>query len=121
MQPRSLSTRLLASVSVLLVIFFGLTIAALDIVFRDLAERSMRDRLEVQLELAAKPFPRFGAMTFEAAPYVVTFLDEGAYRVSARLPDDYGADPKKSDVRVELGRSADVEVVLLEERNAPSR
>lgn len=49
MQPRSLSTRLLASVSVLLVIFFGLTIAALDTVFRDLAERSMRDRLEVQL------------------------------------------------------------------------
>ncbi|HEY5810545.1 MAG TPA: hypothetical protein VIT67_21430, partial [Povalibacter sp.] len=49
MQPRSLSTRLLASVSVLLIIFFGLTIAALDTVFRDLAERSMRDRLEVQL------------------------------------------------------------------------
>lgn len=49
MQPRSLSTRLLASVSVLLIIFFGLTIAALDLVFRNTAERSMRDRLEVQL------------------------------------------------------------------------
>ena len=49
MQPRSLSNRLLASVSVLLVVFFGITIAALDLVFRDLAERSVRDRLEVQL------------------------------------------------------------------------
>ncbi len=49
MQPRSLSTRLLASVTVLLIVFFGITIVALDLVFRDLAERSVRDRLEVQL------------------------------------------------------------------------
>lgn len=49
MQPRSLSTRLLASVSVLLILFFGITIVALDLVFQDLAERSVRDRLEVQL------------------------------------------------------------------------
>jgi two-component system, OmpR family, sensor histidine kinase PhoQ len=49
MQPHSLSTRLLASVSVLLVLFFGITIVALDLVFRDLAERSVRDRLEVQV------------------------------------------------------------------------
>jgi two-component system sensor histidine kinase PhoQ len=49
MQPRSLSTRLLASVSVLLVLFFGLTILALDVIFRDLSERAIRDRLEVQV------------------------------------------------------------------------
>jgi two-component system sensor histidine kinase PhoQ len=49
MRPRSLSTRLLASVTVLLIVFFGITIAALDLVFRDLAERSVRDRLEIQL------------------------------------------------------------------------
>jgi two-component system sensor histidine kinase PhoQ len=49
MQPRSLSTRLLASVTVLLIVFFGITIVALDLVFRDIAERSVRDRLEVQL------------------------------------------------------------------------
>jgi two-component system sensor histidine kinase PhoQ len=49
MQPRSLSTRLLASVSVLLVVFFGITIVALDLVFQDQAERAERDRLHVQL------------------------------------------------------------------------
>jgi two-component system sensor histidine kinase PhoQ len=49
MQPRSLSTRLLASVTVLLIVFFGITIVALDLVFQDVAERWMRDRLEVQL------------------------------------------------------------------------
>ena len=49
MQPRSLSTRLLASVSILLVLFFGLTIAALDLVFREVTEQAMRDRLEAQL------------------------------------------------------------------------
>ena len=49
MQPRSLSTRLLASVSILLVVFFSLTIAALDIVFREVTEQAMRDRLEAQL------------------------------------------------------------------------
>jgi two-component system, OmpR family, sensor histidine kinase PhoQ len=49
MQPRSLSTRLLTSVSVLLIVFFGLTIAALDLVFRQVTEQAMRDRLEAQL------------------------------------------------------------------------
>jgi two-component system, OmpR family, sensor histidine kinase PhoQ len=34
---------------VLLVVFFGITIAALDFVFRDLSEQTMRDRLEGQL------------------------------------------------------------------------
>jgi two-component system, OmpR family, sensor histidine kinase PhoQ len=48
-QPRSLSTRLLASVSVLLILFFGITILALDYVFRDLTHTAMRERLEVQL------------------------------------------------------------------------
>jgi two-component system sensor histidine kinase PhoQ len=49
MQVRSLSTRLLASVSVLLVIFFGLTIIALDLVFRNISERAILDRLDVQV------------------------------------------------------------------------
>jgi two-component system sensor histidine kinase PhoQ len=49
MQPRSLSTRLLASVSVLLILFFGITILALDFVFQDLSRRAIRDRLEIQV------------------------------------------------------------------------
>lgn len=49
MQPHSLSTRLLLSVSAVLVVFFGITILALDFVFRDLSERAIRDRLEVQV------------------------------------------------------------------------
>lgn len=49
MQPQSLSTRLLVSVSVLLLLFFGITIFALDYVFRDLTTKAMRERLEVQL------------------------------------------------------------------------
>jgi two-component system, OmpR family, sensor histidine kinase PhoQ len=49
MQPRSLSARLLASVSALLILFFGITILALDLVFQDLSERAIRDRLEVQV------------------------------------------------------------------------
>ncbi|MBM0105540.1 ATP-binding protein [Steroidobacter sp. S1-65] len=49
MQPRSLSTRLLVSVSILLILFFGVTILALDFVFQDLARRAIQDRLEVQV------------------------------------------------------------------------
>ena len=49
MPSRSLSTRLLASVSALLILFFGITIVALDFAFRDLSERAIRDRLEVQV------------------------------------------------------------------------
>lgn len=49
MQPRSLSTRLLVSVSILLILFFGVTILALDFVFQDLSRRAIRDRLEIQV------------------------------------------------------------------------
>ena len=45
----SLSGRLLASVSLLLIVFFGLTIAVLDLLFRDLSERSMGELLDAQL------------------------------------------------------------------------
>ena len=49
MQPRSLSTRLLVSVSILLILFFGVTILALDFVFQDLSRRAIQDRLDVQV------------------------------------------------------------------------
>lgn len=49
MEARSLSTRLLVSVGLLLILFFGLTIAALDLVFREVTEQAMRERLETQL------------------------------------------------------------------------
>lgn len=49
MQPRSLSTRLLVSVSVLLILFFGVTILALDFVFQDLSRRSAEEKLYVQV------------------------------------------------------------------------
>jgi two-component system, OmpR family, sensor histidine kinase PhoQ len=45
----SLSGRLLASVSLLLILFFGVTIAALDTVFRDLSQRSIGELLDAQL------------------------------------------------------------------------
>ncbi|HSN71922.1 MAG TPA: hypothetical protein VLT59_10435, partial [Steroidobacteraceae bacterium] len=45
----SLSGRLLASVSVLLLVFFAVTVVALDLVFRDLSSRALRERLDVQL------------------------------------------------------------------------
>ncbi|HEY8540663.1 MAG TPA: ATP-binding protein [Steroidobacteraceae bacterium] len=40
---------MLVSVSILLIVFFGITILALDYVFRDLTYTAMRERLEVQL------------------------------------------------------------------------
>lgn len=49
MQPRSLSTRLLVSLSILLILFFGVTILALDLVFKDVSRRAVQDRLEVQV------------------------------------------------------------------------
>jgi two-component system sensor histidine kinase PhoQ len=49
MRARSLSTRLLASVSILLLIFFGVTILALDAVYRNLSEKFMSTRLDLQV------------------------------------------------------------------------
>ncbi len=46
---RSLSARLLLSLLLLLSVFFGVTIVALDFVFRDLADRSMRELLDAQV------------------------------------------------------------------------
>ena len=46
---RSLSARLLLSLSLLLLLFFGVTVAALNFVFRDLSERSLRELLDVQV------------------------------------------------------------------------
>lgn len=45
----SLSRRLLRSVSVSLVVFFGLTIFVLDINFRDVSQRSLEDLLDAQI------------------------------------------------------------------------
>ncbi len=46
---RSLSARLLLSLFLLLLVFFGVTIVALDLVFRDLTDRSMRELLDAQV------------------------------------------------------------------------
>ncbi len=72
----SLSARLLISVSILLLFFFGATIAVLDIAFRDVGEKAREDILDGQLmtllaaaepnatgelEMPARlPEPRFG-------------------------------------------------------------
>ena len=42
----SLSGRLLAGVFILLLLFFGITVAALDAVFHRLSDQAMHDRLE---------------------------------------------------------------------------
>lgn len=46
---KSLSARLLATVSLLLLLFFGLAIIALESAYRDSAEQAIRDRLDVQM------------------------------------------------------------------------
>jgi len=48
MFSNSLSTRLLVTVSLLLVLFFGVTIVVLDSVFRDSSEQAIHDRLDIQ-------------------------------------------------------------------------
>jgi two-component system, OmpR family, sensor histidine kinase PhoQ len=49
MGARSLSTRLLASVSLLLVVFFGVTVAVLDGVYRRTSDEAMRARLDLHV------------------------------------------------------------------------
>ena len=49
MSRPSLSRRLLLSVFVVLVVFFGLTVFLLDMVFRQAAERSMTELIDAQM------------------------------------------------------------------------
>ena len=48
MIPRSLNARMLLSVSVLLVLFFGIAAFALDYLFRDASVRAIEDLLEAE-------------------------------------------------------------------------
>lgn len=48
MFSNSLSNRLLVTVTLLLVVFFGITSAVLDKVFRESSEQAIRDRLDIQ-------------------------------------------------------------------------
>jgi two-component system sensor histidine kinase PhoQ len=59
----SLSRRLLLSVSVSLVVFFGVTIFVLDLSFRDVSERSLEDNLDAQIVIlvaSSDPQPNGG-------------------------------------------------------------
>ena len=49
MKHPSLSRRLLLSVFVVLVVFFGLTVTLLDYLFREVSERNLRDLLDAQM------------------------------------------------------------------------
>lgn len=51
MGTRSLSTRLLASVSVLLVLFFGVAIVVLDGVYRQISDNALRTRLDQHVSI----------------------------------------------------------------------
>ncbi len=61
---KSLGARLIVTLSALLVVGFGLTIAALDFSFRGLAERSRREVLEADVDalIAAAEFDRQGRL-----------------------------------------------------------
>lgn len=51
MRTRSLSTRLLGSVGVVLLLFFGVTILVLDKVYADLSDNTIRTRLDLQVSV----------------------------------------------------------------------
>jgi two-component system sensor histidine kinase PhoQ len=73
----SLNRRLLTSVFVLLLLFFGLTIAALDLLFRDLSERSLRESLDAQLvALVAVCEPDDHGNVVPAGPLAETRLNQ---------------------------------------------
>jgi len=79
----SLSTRLLISVSVLLLFFFGATIAVLDTAFREAGEQAQEDILDGQLMalLAAAEPNIYGELEMPVDLHEVRFsnLDSGLY------------------------------------------
>ncbi|MEE8157544.1 MAG: ATP-binding protein [Gammaproteobacteria bacterium] len=75
---KSLSARLLVSVSLLLVLFFGIAALALDIAFRNAAEQAVRDVLEGHL---------FGLLA-AADPD-----SDGRLTIPSELPEEHFANP----------------------------
>lgn len=73
MFSHSLSTRLLATVSLLLILFFGVTIVVLDSVFKDSSEQAIRERLDIQvLALIAAADEQPGDRLIPATPLLDT-------------------------------------------------
>lgn len=81
-EGRSLTRRALIAISLSLLVFFGLTVAALDIAFHNSAERAIRDRLHVQ------------AVGLMAA---ADFDDKGRLDVSKALIDARLANPASGE------------------------
>src|SRR5690349_7514772 len=111
LRAKSLSATLLISVSLLLLLFFGVTIAALDMVFRDISERSIRELLDAQLIalIAASDTDPLGqiAPSRQLAEPRLTQPGSGLY---AQIRDAGGAVLWRSQsllgTRVEFGQTA---------------
>jgi hypothetical protein len=86
----SLSARLLISVSVLLLLFFGATVIVLDTAFRTAGEQARRDILDghlMQLLAAANPNDE-GALSFPPDLHEERFntIGSGLRRSASRFP-----------------------------------
>jgi hypothetical protein len=82
----SLSARLLVSVSVLLLLFFGATVIVLDTAFRTAGEQARRDILDghlMQLLAAANPNAE-GALSFPPDLHEDRFNTLESYSTTAR-------------------------------------
>jgi two-component system sensor histidine kinase PhoQ len=91
--PSSLSGRLLIAVSLLLTLFFGITIVLLDSAFRRSAESAIRDRLDVQLIVllaGAEPDAGNGVLSIPQALPEARFETPGS-GLYGQINNDQGA------------------------------
>jgi two-component system sensor histidine kinase PhoQ len=106
---RSVSQRLLISVTLLLLLFFGVVVAVLDVGFRNLAERSLRELLNAQIPMlvaSAEPDSSGRIVPRIADGEPLTTLGSGLYAtVSASAESPYWTSPSAAGVVETLGPS----------------
>jgi two-component system sensor histidine kinase PhoQ len=116
---RSLSARLLFSLFILLLLFFGVTIAALNFVFRDLADRSLRELLDVQVLalISASDVDAGGGISAPAALLDARYMNPGS-GLYAQIRDSRGTVLWRSPSAVGTGISFGPSVAQGERRYA---
>lgn len=106
----SLNRRLLLSVLLLLIVFFGITVVALDLLFRDLSERTLRDSLDSQLlALMAASEPDANGNVVPAGPLAQARLTQPGSGLYAEITSRQGASlwrsPSSLGTQIEFGSS----------------
>ena len=92
MNRPSLSRRLLASVSFAIILFFGITVLLLDMLFRNISEQNLRELLDAQMVALIAAADPEGPESVQPTAVLETRFDTPGSGLYAEIPARHGPD-----------------------------